>query len=193
MVVIRNPKKKSIGCTPRRWIIGLSLALALVFLIKVVDNQGSINISENTFWLQVYVLDGIGSGDSSSRTKIRGNNNQSSAQRQKYPLLPLKTEKVMALNYLESFKEGSFKRPLVFFHIPKTAGTAIEHAAGSSEQQVSWGSCAFNHKRKQTDCIYPKGGECKLNLLSCTADIGGLTCSILLLRNKSYVFLPRFN
>lgn len=71
-------------------------------------------------------------------------------------------EKSEALAYVKSFDSDSFNRPLSFFHIPKTAGTAIEHVAGSSSRNIGWGSCMFNHgKRKRTDCEYPSGGKCK--------------------------------
>lgn len=52
-----------------------------------------------------------------------------------------KSEHASSLEYLLSIK--SFDRPLKFFHIPKTAGTAIEQAAGD---KVAWGSCLFKHK-----------------------------------------------
>jgi hypothetical protein len=50
-----------------------------------------------------------------------------------------------SFDYINSFTEESFERLLTFFHIPKTAGTAIEHAAGTSNRNLSWGSCMFNH------------------------------------------------
>jgi hypothetical protein len=58
--------------------------------------------------------------------------------------------------YAKSFKK--LGRTLKFLHIPKTAGTAIELAAGT--KRVSWGSCLFNHKPKRTICHYPLGAEC---------------------------------
>jgi hypothetical protein len=71
-------------------------------------------------------------------------------------------DKAAAMDYVKSFDSTSFNRPLSFFHIPKTAGTAIEHVAGSSSRKIGWGSCMFNHgKRKRTDCEYPSGGKCK--------------------------------
>jgi hypothetical protein len=53
-------------------------------------------------------------------------------------------EKKAAISYVKSMK--SFNRTLKFSHIPKTAGTAIEHAAG--EKKIPWGSCVFYHKPK---------------------------------------------
>ena len=47
-----------------------------------------------------------------------------------------------AMAYVRSIK--SFDRHLNFLHIPKTAGTAVEYAAG--KHKISWGSCRFNHK-----------------------------------------------
>lgn len=58
--------------------------------------------------------------------------------------------------YLSSFKRLDH-RPLTFFHIPKTAGTAIEHAV--RQRKIPWGSCLFNHKPKKDDCQYPRGKE----------------------------------
>ena len=69
--------------------------------------------------------------------------------------------KAKSLAYIQRFDEDSFTRPLSFIHIPKTAGTAIEHAAGQSELRTRWGSCMFNHKRKRDDCEYPFGAECR--------------------------------
>jgi hypothetical protein len=53
-------------------------------------------------------------------------------------------EKKAAISYVKSMK--NFNRTLKFSHIPKTAGTAIEHAAG--EKKIPWGSCMFYHKPK---------------------------------------------
>ena len=47
--------------------------------------------------------------------------------------------------------------PLNFFHIPKTAGTAIEEAA--AERSIPWGSCRFHHKPKREVCPYPSGHD----------------------------------
>lgn len=52
-----------------------------------------------------------------------------------------KSEHASSMEYIHSIK--SFDRTLKFFHIPKTAGTAIEQAAGD---KVAWGSCLFKHK-----------------------------------------------
>jgi Sulfotransferase family len=54
--------------------------------------------------------------------------------------------------YVHSFRQ--LGKNLAFFHIPKTAGTAVEQAAG--KQKLSWGSCAFPHRPKRTICHYPK-------------------------------------
>jgi hypothetical protein len=66
-------------------------------------------------------------------------------------------ERKQALSYVRSFgsRLDRQKRPLKFFHIPKTAGTAIEYAAGSAEGLL-WGSCLFNHKPKREICRYPR-------------------------------------
>lgn len=60
-----------------------------------------------------------------------------------------------ANTYLHSFRD--MKRSLIFFHIPKTAGTAIEYAAG--REKIPWGSCRFRHKPKRDICNYPQRGE----------------------------------
>jgi hypothetical protein len=68
--------------------------------------------------------------------------------------------------YIQSLqKVGRDEKSLIFLHIPKTAGTAIEYAAGT--QQIPWGSCRFSHKPKRDICNYPKGGEdCTLIFMS---------------------------
>jgi hypothetical protein len=73
----------------------------------------------------------------------------------KPPVFSLDDELRDANAYLHSFRD--FKRSLIFFHIPKTAGTAIEYAAG--QQHIPWGSCRFRHKPKRDICNYPKRGE----------------------------------
>lgn len=47
--------------------------------------------------------------------------------------------------------------PLNFFHLPKTAGTAVEEAA--AKQSIPWGSCRFFHKPKRDICPYPSGPD----------------------------------
>lgn len=61
-----------------------------------------------------------------------------------------------ALSYVQSIEK--VERKLIFFHIPKTAGTAIEYAAGT--KHIPWGSCLFNHKPKRDICQYPGTEEC---------------------------------
>ena len=73
-----------------------------------------------------------------------------------------------AHNYIQSFanvgrtihpqrKKQHQYDPLLFFHIPKTAGTAIEYAAGMNpDRPLAWGSCRFNHTPKRDICHYPK-------------------------------------
>jgi hypothetical protein len=69
----------------------------------------------------------------------------------------LADEVAASRDYVASFKR--IGRPLKFFHIPKTAGTAIEYAAG--KKRISWGSCLFNHKPKRDICRYPPdSAEC---------------------------------
>lgn len=88
-----------------------------------------------------------------------------------------------AFLYAKRFRQ--LDRKLVFFHIPKTAGTvcgaflcesgshcslprhskefvlfqAIEFAAGS--RKIPWGSCLFSHRPKRTICKYPEGEDCE--------------------------------
>jgi hypothetical protein len=68
--------------------------------------------------------------------------------------------------YIQSLqKVGRDEKSLIFLHVPKTAGTAIEYAAGT--QRIPWGSCRFSHKPKRDICNYPKGGEdCTLIVMS---------------------------
>lgn len=61
-------------------------------------------------------------------------------------------EKARSLLYVSQLK--STRRTLKFFHIPKAAGTAIEHVAGE-QLNMPWGSCLFNHRPKRTICNYP--------------------------------------
>ena len=61
-------------------------------------------------------------------------------------------DKAASLQYVQQIK--STRRKLKFFHIPKAAGTAIEHVAGD-QMRLPWGSCLFNHKPKRTICNYP--------------------------------------
>lgn len=75
-------------------------------------------------------------------------------------LVTLSRERKKALSYVQSIK--SFDRKLVFYHIPKTAGTAIEYAAGI--HHIPWGSCLFNHKPKRDICKYPGKEECTFRL-----------------------------
>jgi len=65
----------------------------------------------------------------------------------------LKLQKAKSLAYVKQFK--GTRRSLKFFHIPKAAGTAIEHVAGL-QLGIPWGSCLFNHKPKRNICRYPK-------------------------------------
>ena len=64
-------------------------------------------------------------------------------------------EKAKSLQYVQQFNSSSTKRALKFFHVPKAAGTAIEHVAGE-QMGLPWGSCLFNHKPKRDICTYPK-------------------------------------
>lgn len=61
-----------------------------------------------------------------------------------------------ARNYANQFRKFG-KGPLNFFHLPKTAGTAVEEAA--AKQEIPWGSCRFYHKPKRDICPYPSGPE----------------------------------
>ncbi|GKY91184.1 hypothetical protein MPSEU_000091100 [Mayamaea pseudoterrestris] len=64
----------------------------------------------------------------------------------------IQEETYQALAYVQSFK--SLDRSLKFFHIPKTAGTATENAAGA--HHIPWGSCLFRHTPKRDVCRYPE-------------------------------------
>lgn len=101
---------------------------------------------------------------SSSRTL--SNQQQQQRQRRKataealYEIDPQEEKDAMA--YIRSFQRGgenTFARPLNFFHIPKTAGTAVEQAGAEHGNKYSWGSCAFYHKPKRDICNYPKNSQ----------------------------------
>jgi hypothetical protein len=62
-----------------------------------------------------------------------------------------------SLQYIRSIQSLNRAKALTFFHIPKTAGTAIEYAAGSAN--LAWGSCLFNHKPKRDICRYPSDSK----------------------------------
>jgi hypothetical protein len=62
-----------------------------------------------------------------------------------------------ALSYVQSFRKLGKEGNLAFFHIPKTAGTAVEQAAG--RQKINWGSCAFPHRPKRAICHYSTSSE----------------------------------
>jgi Sulfotransferase family len=59
-----------------------------------------------------------------------------------------------SLQYIRSIKSLNRAKALKFYHIPKTAGTAVEYAAGSAN--IAWGSCLFNHVPKRDICHYPE-------------------------------------
>jgi Sulfotransferase family len=65
-----------------------------------------------------------------------------------------------AVLYVNSFH--SLDRRLTFFHVPKTAGTAIENAAG--EHHINWGSCMFKHKPRRPICNYPGDHDWPINV-----------------------------
>ena len=66
-----------------------------------------------------------------------------------------------ARKYAQSFTTLG-RGPLNFFHIPKTAGTAVEEAAAN--QAIPWSSCRFLHKPKRNSCPYPQGSEWPRNV-----------------------------
>ena len=69
---------------------------------------------------------------------------------------PFEEQIKASLSYVQSIEK--IGRKLVFYHIPKTAGTAIEYASGT--KHIPWGSCLFNHKPKRDICDYPGNEEC---------------------------------
>lgn len=84
------------------------------------------------------------------------NSSETVVELQSSPILQVpEEERRQALEYVNSF--DSLGKQLGFFHIPKTAGTSIEHAAGKHE--IPWGSCMFPHKPKRDICRYPSGNN----------------------------------
>lgn len=138
-------KSKNIKCTrdPRRSLIAACIGLVVCCTFMNLGNYGTGNsILPELLEFEYSIANGRQNTMSSSQKKRFGR------------------EKAAALDYVKRFRGSSFDRPLSFFHIPKTAGTAIEHVAGSSTTKIGWGSCMFNHgKRKRTDCEYPSGGK----------------------------------
>lgn len=148
MVSVRSRKEKSMmnNVSPRRIVVQLLPGFLILYVVFLYSTRNAFNISQE-FLLQA---------TSSSKVNFVHPDTWSSEQRSAFD-----REKNESLVYIHSFDRNSFKRKLEFFHIPKTAGTAIEHAAGATHPKHVWGSCMFNHKRKRSDCAYPDGGECK--------------------------------
>jgi len=140
---IMNEKRKNgqKGCTKatdfsccRCWIIIAYLVFQSLLLILFHLKLEKIDIAPDA-WLNGFISHG---------SRIRAHSLK-------------KIKKKDARAYVRSFR--NLDRPLSFFHIPKTAGTAIEHAA--AERKIPWGSCLFNHKPKREICrrLYPKTEE----------------------------------
>ena len=125
---------KGTGFSCRWWIIICYLIFQSLLLILFHSKLEKIEIAPDA-WLNGFIARG---------TRIRTQ-----------PLKKIKKKDARA--YVRSFHK--LDRPLTFFHIPKTAGTAIEHAA--AERKIPWGSCLFNHKPKREICrrLYPKTEE----------------------------------
>ena len=69
---------------------------------------------------------------------------------------------------------------LLFFHIPKTAGTAIEYAAGTNpDRPLAWGSCRFNHTPKRDICHYPEHSQLCTSLYCVSFFLAGQPFSFL--------------
>ena len=70
--------------------------------------------------------------------------------------IDLEREIQAGIEYAKSIKKK--KRKLLFFHIPKTAGTTIEEVGGL-QAKLAWGSCLFDHypQRSGGVCRYPPG------------------------------------
>ena len=71
-----------------------------------------------------------------------------------YTTVSWEKEVAKSRQYVQQFNTNSTRRTIKFFHIPKAAGTAIEHVAGD-QMGLPWGSCLFNHKPKRDVCTYP--------------------------------------
>jgi hypothetical protein len=123
----------------------------VLILFHVKLREVDVNVNS---WLQEFVAN--------DRPKILGTlyqpqqqQQQQQQQRQSQRPAISEEEREASLAYVNSFHK--LERPLKFFHIPKTAGTAIEFAAG--EKAIPWGSCLFNHKPKRDICNYPSETE----------------------------------
>jgi hypothetical protein len=125
------------------WIVAYLIFQSIVFfLFHVKLKKEDVHVNS---WLRDFVTN--------DRPKRLGTQYQQQTQRQR-PAIS-EQERKASLAYVNSFHK--LDRPLKFFHIPKTAGTAIEFAAG--EKKIPWGSCLFNHKPKRDICNYPSETE----------------------------------
>jgi hypothetical protein len=125
------------------YLIFQSLVLILFHLkLRKVDVHASVNSLLSDFV-------------ANDRPKIKATQYQHQQQQQRQRPAISEQEREASLAYVNSFQ--NLERPLKFFHIPKTAGTAIEFAAG--ENAIPWGSCLFNHKPKRDICKYPSETE----------------------------------
>jgi hypothetical protein len=71
------------------------------------------------------------------------------------PSINLELEIQKGIDYARSIT--NIQRKLVFVHIPKSAGSAIEEVGGK-QAQVAWGSCLFLHRPRRPGgvCRYPE-------------------------------------
>jgi hypothetical protein len=131
-----------------RWgfIIAFLISQSLVLILFHVKlREEDVHVDS---WLQEFITN--------DRPKILANQYLPQQQQQQRPRTAIsEEEREASLAYVNSFHK--LERPLKFFHIPKTAGTAIEFAAG--EKAIPWGSCLFNHKPKRDICNYPSATE----------------------------------
>jgi hypothetical protein len=125
------------------FIIAFLISQSLVLILFHAELRKADIIHVNS-WFQEFVA--------TDRPNILA---KQQTQRQRQRPAISEEDRETSLAYVNSFHK--LDRPLKFFHIPKTAGTAIEFAAG--ENKIPWGSCLFNHKPKRDICNYPSETE----------------------------------
>jgi len=140
-VGVRNPQERRSKSRPRRKFSALENAAIWFFVVLQAGVLGCFQL-------------------------IRPDGNTASVDRVTESLVTLQREPDEdrelkdAMGYVKSFER--FDRQLSFFHIPKTAGTAVEQVA--AENGIAWGSCLFKHSPKRKICPHPEGEEWPKNV-----------------------------
>ena len=133
-------------------VISLGVVYVLVTVVLTIHSQSSENsntrhtntnqsLLRRVGWSQVALRHRVADFDEETSDGVR----QARAYLQRF-------HSPSSLDHTSSTTTNT--RQLKFLHVPKTAGTAIEDAAGAVK--LPWGSCLFPHKPKRDICHYPK-------------------------------------